>query len=56
VLAASLVAKGLSARPKTMARASEALMLLVELDAADAALARPSETPFMPRHACIHTL
>jgi hypothetical protein len=46
VLAASLVAKGLSARPKTMARASEALMLLVELDAADAALARAPKPLF----------
>jgi hypothetical protein len=38
VLAPSLVSKGLSARPKTVARASEALFLLIELDAAETTL------------------
>ena len=34
-LASNLVAKGLTARPKTVTRASDALLLLIELDAAD---------------------
>ena len=37
MLAPSLV-KALSARPKTVARASDALFLLIELDAAEATL------------------
>jgi hypothetical protein len=49
VLAASLVSKGLSARPKTVARATEALLLLVELDAADAATARALTLLFLRR-------
>ena len=40
-LATNLVSKGLTARPKTVTRASEALLLLVELDAAEAAVVRP---------------
>lgn len=39
-LASNLVAKGLAARPKTAARAAEALLLLIELDAAEAAVVR----------------
>jgi hypothetical protein len=38
VLAANLVSKGLSGRPKTAARAAEALLLLVELNAAESVL------------------
>ena len=45
VLAGSLVSKGLSARPKTVARASEALFLLVELDAAEATLVSRQALP-----------
>lgn len=37
-LANNLVSKGLTARPKTVTRASDALLLLIELDAADATL------------------
>ena len=40
-LAANLVSKGLTARPKTVTRASDALLLLIELDAAEATLVRP---------------
>jgi hypothetical protein len=40
VLANNLVTKGLTARPKTVTRASEALLLLMEMDAAEATTAR----------------
>jgi hypothetical protein len=40
VLANNLVSKGLTARPKTVTRATDALLLLVEMDAAEAILAR----------------
>ena len=43
VLASNLVVKGLTARPKTVTRASDALLLLVELDAAEATVARARE-------------
>ena len=39
-LAANLVSKGLSARPKTVAKASEALLLLVGLAAAEPVVVR----------------
>ena len=53
-LASNLVAKGLAARPKTAARAAEALLLLVELDAAEAAVVRArarAHSRLTPRHA-----
>jgi hypothetical protein len=40
-LATNLVSKGLTARPKTVTRASEALLLLIELDAAEATVVSP---------------
>jgi hypothetical protein len=67
-LAHNLVAKGLAARPKTATRASEALLLLVELDAAEATQARcaaarsrrprarPHRAPTRPLHAHVCAL
>jgi len=43
-LAANLVAKGLTARPKTVAKAAEALLLLVALGAADTVVVRSHST------------
>lgn len=43
-LANALVSKALSGRPKTVTRASEALLLLVELDAAEAVTARAARS------------
>jgi hypothetical protein len=40
-LATNLVSKGLTARPKTVTRASDALLLLIELDAAEATVVSP---------------
>ena len=40
-LANNLVSKGLTARPKTVTRASDALLLLIELDAAEATVVSP---------------
>ena len=41
-LANNLVSKGLTARPKTVTRASDALLLLIELDAAEATVVSPN--------------
>jgi hypothetical protein len=48
VLAANLVSKGLTGRPKTVARAADALMLLFELDAAEATQARATQRLWPP--------